>query len=247
MKKLYILTLVAAAMLSTGTVQAQTSTGNVLFYESFDKLAGQGGNDGYYENDSIAGVEVGAEDLLSTEQLDNTTGWGDLVKVAICNKCIRIATKKNSGEITTPAINFGGKTATLQFCAAAQGNDATVLYVDLVGTGSLTYGNTTAQQVAISLPESVYGKTVLANQVYSVTVRGVSGEAQIKFSTVSSKKDKQRAYLDEIKVTAAQNTGITAIANRSNRSNKVYNLTGQQLQSAPQHGIFIVNGKKVAR
>lgn len=80
----------------------------VLFYESFDGLNGQGGNDGYFDNDEAAGVEVGSEDLLSAETLYNKDGWGDFVKVAICNKCIRIATKKNSGAITTPAFTAKG-------------------------------------------------------------------------------------------------------------------------------------------
>ena len=48
-----------------------------MFYESFNGLAGQGGNDGYFDNDEAAGVEVGAEDLTSADNLDNKEGWGE--------------------------------------------------------------------------------------------------------------------------------------------------------------------------
>lgn len=68
----------------------------------------------------------------SAEALDNKDGWGDFIKVAICNKCVRIATKKNNGEITTPAFAVDG-VATLTFNAAAQLGDDVTLYVEVVG------------------------------------------------------------------------------------------------------------------
>lgn len=111
MKKMYTLKNLAIALavaLAMPTAMFAQEENKVLFYESFDSLNGQGGNDGYFDNDEAAGVEVGAEDLLSAEILDNKDGWGDFVKVAICNKCIRIATKKNSGAITTPAFTAKG-------------------------------------------------------------------------------------------------------------------------------------------
>ena len=94
MKNLAIALVVALAM--PATVQAENES-NVVFYESFNGLTGHGGNDGYFDNDEAAGVEVGAEDLLVADALDNKTGWGEFVKVAICDKCVRIATKKNNG------------------------------------------------------------------------------------------------------------------------------------------------------
>ena len=123
MKKIAVALMLAVAM--PAAVQAQSET-NVLFYESFNSLDGQGGNDGYFDNNTEAGVEVGAEDLLSSEKLDNPEGWGEFVKVAICDKCVRIATKKNNGEITTPAFAVNGN-ATLTFNAAAQEGDIETL------------------------------------------------------------------------------------------------------------------------
>ena len=61
MKKIAVALMLAVAM--PAAVQAQSET-NVLFYESFNSLDGQGGNDGYFDNNTEAGVEVGAEDLF---------------------------------------------------------------------------------------------------------------------------------------------------------------------------------------
>ena len=68
MKNLYVMKNLAIALavaLAMPTVVLAQNESNVLFYESFNGLNGQGGNDGYFDNDETAGVEVGAEDLLS--------------------------------------------------------------------------------------------------------------------------------------------------------------------------------------
>ncbi|MGM9852062.1 MAG: hypothetical protein ACI306_07995, partial [Muribaculaceae bacterium] len=68
MKRIFT-TLLAVSAISAIAVAEPTT---VLFHESFDNLQGQGGNDGYFDNDADAGVEVGAEDLLDATSLDNT-------------------------------------------------------------------------------------------------------------------------------------------------------------------------------
>lgn len=171
-----------------------------VFYESFNQLKGQGGNDGYFDNDSENNVEIAADDLEGTDELDNKTGWGDLVKVGVCDRCVRISTKKNSGSITTPALTLDGKTATLTFNAAAQIDDNVTLDVSVSNGGRLTYNGTTASTLHIALPATIKGKTVLANQNYAMTINGVSKSCQITFSTTSAANNKQRAFLDEIKI-----------------------------------------------
>lgn len=172
-----------------------------VFYESFNQLKGQGGNDGYYDNDAEANVEIAATDLESTDDLDNKSGWGDFVKVGVCDRCVRISTKKTSGSITTPAVALNGKTATLTFNAAAQLDDNVTLDVSVSG-GTLTYNGTTASTIHIALPTTTKGKTVLAKQGFAMTVSGVDKSCQITFSTTSTTDNKQRAFLDEIKVVA---------------------------------------------
>ena len=239
MKNLAIALVVALAM--PATVQAENES-NVVFYESFNGLTGQGGNDGYFDNDEAANVEVGAEDLTSADLLDNKTGWGEFVKVAICDKCVRIATKKNNGELTTPAFAVDG-TATLTFNAAAQLEDVVTLYVEVVGEGKLTYGEQTAQKISISLPTSTAGETKLADQNYSIAISDAKGDIQLKFSTISSSDSKQRAYLDEIKVVKNSTDGISAISVQKIDS-KVYDLLGRSTTKSGK-GLRIINGKKV--
>ena len=241
MRNLAIALAVVLAM--PADVQAQNE-GNVLFYESFNGLTGQGGNDGYFDNDADAGVEVGAEDLKSADALDNKEGWGDFVKVAICDKCVRIATKKNNGEITTPAFAVDGA-ATLTFNAAAQLADVVTLYVEVVGEGKLTYAGQSAQKIAINLPESVAGETSLANQIYTIAISEATGNVSLKFSTVSSSDSKQRAYIDEIKVVSGTNTAISVIS-AEKKPTAAYDLLGRSVKNGSK-GISIVNGKKVLR
>lgn len=234
------LSLVAAWALPAAMMAQEES--KVLFYESFDNLNGQGGNDGYFDNDEDAGVEVGAEDLTSADVLDNTADWGDFVKVAICDKCVRIATKKNPGAITTPAFAVDG-TATLTFNAAAQLGDVVALHVEIIGEGKLTYAGQTAQSITIDLPESEAGVTSLAAQSYSIALSETSGDVRIKFSTESSSDQKQRAYLDEIKVVAGITSSIENLTTAS-KSAVVYDLSGRRT-TVTGKGVYIINGKKV--
>lgn len=245
MRKIYAMRNLAIAFvvaLATPAAVLAQNENTVLFYESFNGLNGQGGNDGYFDNDAEAGVEVGAEDLKSADALDNKDGWGDFVKVAICDKCVRIATKKNNGEITTPAFAVNG-TATLTFNAAAQLADVVTLYVEVTGEGKLTYGDQTAQKIAINLPESVAGETSLSAQSYTVSISESTGNISLKFSTVSTSDNKQRAYLDEIKVVSGTNTAVTAIS-VENRTSAAFDLLGRSVKPSFK-GIRIVNGKKV--
>lgn len=247
MKKMYTLKNLAIALavaLAMPTAMFAQEENKVLFYESFDGLNGQGGNDGYFDNDEAAGVEVGAEDLLSAEILDNKDGWGDFVKVAICNKCIRIATKKNSGAITTPAFTAKGN-ATLTFNAAAQLGDEVTLLIEVIGEGQLTYGDQTAQQIAISLPVSVAGETSLTGQSYTVAITEATGDISLKFSTVSTSDSKQRAYLDEFKVIENTKTAIADVT-ADKTDGQAFDLYGRKVHALGK-GIFIINGKKVIR
>ena len=247
MKNLYVMKNLAIALavaLAMPTVVLAQNESNVLFYESFNGLNGQGGNDGYFDNDETAGVEVGAEDLLSAENLDNTEGWGDFVKVAICNKCVRIATKKNNGSITTPAFVVNGH-ATLSFNAAAQLADVVTLYVEVVGEGKLTYQDQTDRQIAINLPMSEAGVTSLAAQPYSVKISETSGDISIKFSTISSSDSKQRAYLDEIKVVDGTNTAITTLS-AEKKDAQIYDILGRKV-NATGKGLYIIDGKKIVK
>lgn len=248
MKQIYT-TCAAMFLMGMAATQtnAQTVSDNVLFYESFNALAGNGGNDGYFDNSEDPVVEVGAEDLLDATLLDNKEGWGEFVKVAICNQCVRIATKKNSGSITTPAFAVDGGVATLTFNAAAQLEDIVTLYVELTGQGNLTYGDVTGQKISIELPASEAGVTKLADQNYTVALSDVTGDVTLTFSTVSSSTDKQRAYLDEIKVTSSNSTSLSQRVVTAEDA-KAYTIDGKPVVGELRKGgIYIVGGRKVVK
>jgi hypothetical protein len=178
--------------------------GQQVFYESFNGLTtDKGGNDGYFENDDANNISICDTELSDASLLDNKAGWGDFTYLWQGYQCIRISSKKKSGQLTTPAITLNGSNATLTFCAAGYGSDETTLYVE-ASNGTLTYNGTSAGKIAIELPVSEKGTTVLANQTYTVSISGVNASTTLSFSTVSSKSNKQRAFLDEIKVVKAE-------------------------------------------
>ena len=115
----------------------------------------------------------------------------------------------------------------------------------LLGT-CLTLGMAaTAQKIAIQLPASEAGVTSLAAQQYSVAISDAKGDISLKFSTISSSADKQRAYLDEFKVVKNTNTAISAISAEKTTA-ATYDLLRRSVKNGSK-GICIVNGKKVIR
>lgn len=110
------------------------------------------------------------------------------MKVAVCDKCVRLATKKKSGELTTPSFSLDGATAKLTFNAAAQLGDKSTIIVEIVGGGYLTYDGTTDYRIGIALPETEAGVTTLSSQTYTLEISGASS-CQIKFTAVSSQDD----------------------------------------------------------
>lgn len=241
--------LAAPASIMAGNGDNGTVTGVQVFYESFNGLEGSGGNDGYFDNDDDAGIEIATEDLETADLLDNKEGWGDFTKVAICDKCVRLATKKNNGEITTPAFSLDGSDGVLTFNAAAQLGDAVTMYVETVDGGQLTYNGTTGTKIAIDLPETVAGETVLANERYTMSISGVETSCRLKFSSVSTSDSKQRFFLDEIKVEKSIPSGIVSVETDKPKSHsEIYTIAGQRVNAGSANtlskGIYIIDGKK---
>lgn len=97
---------------------------NAVFYESFDKCAGKGGNDGTFNNTESDNV-----------QSDNT-GWL-FTKGYGANKCVKLGTGSKSGSAETPAINLSGK-GLLTFKVASWVGDNSEVNVS-VDNGTLIY------------------------------------------------------------------------------------------------------------
>lgn len=173
-----------------------------LFYESFDKNNGTGGNDGKFTG-SIASANA---------NYDNT-GWiGPNVKGA--NKCVKIGSKDDKGSIKTPTIKVTTK-CLLSFKAAAWENQKEkeqikVSINDNSGKGKLTYNNITAQSVTINMVKAKWTD-------YAMEISGAS-EFTITFEGLGAKN---RFFLDEVKVTKVEEVTPAEITLDENSDNIV--------------------------
>lgn len=99
--------------------------GDFVFYESFDKCDGKGGNDG-----SFNGTE-------NNEALPDNV-W-ELTSASGANKCVKIGSSKKAGSVTTPSIAVS-TTCRLSFKAASWEGDNSTISVT-ISSGKLTYNN----------------------------------------------------------------------------------------------------------
>lgn len=183
MKKLLLSFLMLFAI-GSFVAGAQTT----VFYESFDKCDGTGGNS----------IPSGADNAMSGSaasqpandaNLDNS-GW-TYSKLYKGDKCVKLGTGSALGEATTPALSIDGN-ATLTFKAGSWNNDATTLVLS-ISSGTLS-------QTEFKLENAVFSD-------YTVNITGASNGAKITFA--GSKANKQRFFLDEVKVTVAGEVQIT--------------------------------------
>ena len=184
MRKL-LLSLVMLFAIGSFAASAQT----VVFYESFDKCDGTGGNSIPEGEDNAMSGNAGSKAI--TESHFDNQGW---VKENMYagDKCVKLGTSSKLGTATTPALNFEGN-ATLTFRAGSWNNDATTLVVS-VSSGQLS-------QTEFKLENAVFAD-------YSVTITGAEQGCQITFA--GSTASKERFFLDEVKVTASGEVEVTA-------------------------------------
>lgn len=154
-----------------------------VFYESFDKTNGTGGNDGSW-NGGIA-----TNDL----KYDNPGWTSEYAKGA--NKCAKLGSDKK-GTATTPAINLSNGTYTLTFRAGAwnSSKEGTTIKVT-ISDGYLKYGETTAKTQTITMEKAAWTD-------YSMTISDASSATTIKFSAINASDN--RFFLDEVKIVQSQ-------------------------------------------
>lgn len=99
--------------------------GDFVFYESFDKCDGKGGNDGSFNG-------TGNNEALP----DNV--W-ELTSASGANKCVKIGSRNKAGSVTTPSIAVS-TTCRLSFKAASWEGDNSTISVT-ISSGKLTYNN----------------------------------------------------------------------------------------------------------
>ena len=133
--------------------------GNLVFYESFDKNDGTGGNDGKWSG-SIASNDI---------QYD-VTGWTcEYEKGA--NKCARFGANKTKGKATTPALAGLEGDAILTFKAAPWGDEG--------GKMTVSISNGTIENSKFDLSNQTFTE-------YSVKIRG-GATSKITFTSENNR------------------------------------------------------------
>lgn len=164
---------------STATYKI-TNRMDAVFYESFDKCAGTGGNDGKFNG-------TGTDKALC----DNNA-W-DVVSGAAANKCLKLGTGSKQGSATTPSITLTTGAGLLSFNAAAWDSNSEQTAINVtISNGTLTYNGTTAQTISIN-DLSTKAWTEYTNIAISAT-----GPFTIKFEAKNTSNN--RFFLDEVAV-----------------------------------------------
>ena len=202
------------ASLKFGPTKSDLPQGETLFYESFDKCNGKGGNDGEWKGNTVA---------KGTPVYDNDGWTSDTGGIFGAYQCIKLGTSTATGSAITPKFTVNGS-ATLTFRAGAWDStrDGTKLYVTIAqGTGSLEYGE-------FDMARGEWGE-------YSTNIEA-NGDIKISFEAASG-----RFFLDDVRVADNQQTGIS-ISRTDSTTGRIagyYTLDGTRI-TTPQKGLNIV-------
>lgn len=146
-----------------------------VFYESFDKCAGTGGNDGTWSSGSNALVT----DNAGWESLSRAGGF----------KCGKFGSTKKSGYAITPSFTLNGK-AKLTFKAAPYGSDGTSLKVTYNGAdvATLTMKNEEWTEYSLDITGTGTGKITFtpAKRMFLDEVRIVADGVGTGIDTVET-------------------------------------------------------------
>lgn len=165
-----------SACSATLTVKVvKTSDGDIIFYESFDKNDGTGGNSGGWSGSIASSNDV---------NFDNE-GWENKNDYK-ADKCLRLGATKTQGSATTPSIGYAG-TVKLSFRAGAWNITAekTTIKISVSG-GAEIIGNTTVELVKGAFTD------------YTFPIKGLSADSKITFSAIA--ENNNRFFLDEVLV-----------------------------------------------
>ncbi len=172
----------------TGLTVNEAKVPSVIFYESFDKNDGTGGNDGEWKGN----IAKNALKLDNSEwRISNGKG---------ASKCAKIGSG-SKGTATTPSIDLSAGDAVLAFKAGAWNtdNEKTSIIVS-VDNGKLAYNGKVASEQTITLKKGEFSD-------YTMTISGGTSATKITFTAIQDKNN--RFFLDEVmvsKVAAAEPT-----------------------------------------
>lgn len=166
--------------------------GDAVFYESFDKCDGVGGNDNRYSG------TLTTKPALSPENGDNS-GW-KFTTGYIANKCVRFGTSSYKGSATTPSITLTGKSI-LSFKAAAWKNkdDKTNITVSVSDGATLTYNGKTGSSITVDINRGAW------TDIDNIEISG----AKTFTITFAGNGGNNRFFLDEVMVKNVSESGET--------------------------------------
>lgn len=191
-----------------------------LFYESFDKCKGKGGNDGLF-----AGSTVGKGTFAGNT--DNE-GWQS-EQAHAASACAMFGSSLVPGQVTLPALTLNGESRLL-FKAAPYTGDGNELSLTIRG------GGTSLTDSTLTMTE---GRWTLFDIPFTAT-----GSVEISLGAPG------RFFLDKVCVVTGQSAGITAVPQVRKGNGLVYTLDGRCLgpwTSQLKKGIYILNGKKIIK
>lgn len=153
---------------------------NAAFYESFDKCADKGGNDGTFN--------ISGSTDLSSKYTDNE-GWNS-IKGYVASKCVRFGTSSAKGSATTPSITVTGK-GVLSFMAAAWYGDKTTIKVEVSDGATLTYNGKTSSSISVNINNASWT---------NIDNIEISGAKTFTITFTANVKNDNRFFLDEVMV-----------------------------------------------
>lgn len=153
----------------------KTFAGDTIFYESFDKNDGKGGNSGGWSGNIASSNDV---------NFDNE-GWENKYDYK-ADKCLRLGTGDDKGSATTPQLGYAG-TVKLSFKAGGWNIKAEKTTIELsVSGGGEIIGNTTVELVKGAFTD------------YTFPIKCLTADSKITFSAIDASNN--RFFLDEVKV-----------------------------------------------
>ncbi len=160
---------------ATATCKLVVTDGKVVFYESFNKCDGKGGNDGQFKGTG------------SLDAKYDITGWTE-AKTNAAAQCIKIGSGSYGGNVTSPSITIN-KVAQLTFNIASWSGDKSNVTIT-INNGTLGYNGSFAKSFTLTPSDSKFDNVemiVKASSPFTIDFSCSDGE--------------QRFFLDEVKVT----------------------------------------------
>ena len=215
----------------TVTVTAKTAPEGAVFFETFDKFAGVGGNDGTWSN-------IGTTPAVGTYDNEGWTAEGSL---CAGYACVSIRKGTTPSGLTTPAIGHAG-VGKVMFNAESWGSDGSNFFVDIVGGGTFVADeNLISDNIS---NEGTTAKVAMAKSgnwtTFTLSFKDFTATSKLRFYAPAGK----RAFLDEVVVfvsatpaaidnAAVETPAIKTIENGQliiRRDGKKYNAMGVRLQ-----------------